>query len=218
MKQAPFLLIAICAALAAQTDPSGRVGRLSYINGPVSFQPAGVTDWVDADVNRPLTTGDQVWVGDGGRAEIHVGSTALRLGANTAFQFLNLDDQTMQLQLSQGTLTVRARNLAQNQNFEIDTPSLAFTVLHPGEYRIGANPDSQTTNVTVRSGAGEVTAGESAFPAGASQQAIVVGGDQTTFTLVSAPGTDGWDQWSASRDIREDRSPSARYVSREVGG
>ena len=30
-----ILLIAICAALAAQTDPSGRVGRLSYINGPV---------------------------------------------------------------------------------------------------------------------------------------------------------------------------------------
>jgi hypothetical protein len=216
--EVPIFLVAISAALAAQTDPSGRVGRLSYVSGPVSFQPAGVTDWVDADVNRPLTTGDQVWVGDGGRAEIHVGSTALRLGANTAFQFLNLDDQTMQIQLSQGTLTVRARNLAQGQNFEIDTPSLAFTVLHPGEYRIGANPDSQTTNVTVRSGAGEVTGGGSAFPVSASQQAIVVGGDQTTFNLVSAPGTDGWDQWSASRDLREDRSPSARYVSREVGG
>jgi hypothetical protein len=218
LKQVPILLIAFSAALVAQTDPSGRVGRLSYISGPVSFQPAGVTDWVDADVNRPLTTGDQVWVGDGGRAEIHVGSTALRLSANTAFQFLNLDDQTMQIQLSQGTLTVRARNLAQDQNFEIDTPSLAFTVLHPGEYRIGAYPDSQTTNVTVRSGAGEVTGGGSAFPVSASQQAIVVGGDQTTFNLVSAPGADTWDQWSASRDLREDRSPSARYVSREVGG
>ena len=218
MKQVPVLLIAICAALVAQTDPSGRVGRLSYIRGPVSFQPAGVTDWVDADVNRPLTTGDQVWVGDGGRAEIHVGSTALRLGPNSAFQFLNLDDQTIQIQLSEGNLTIRARYLAQDQNLEIDTPSLAFTVLHPGEYRIGANPDSQTTNVTVRSGGGEVTGGGSAFPVSASQQAIVVGGDQTTFNLVSAPGTDAWDQWSASRDLREDRSPSARYVSREVGG
>ena len=59
-----ILLIAVSAFLAAQTDPPGRVGRLSYSDGPVSFQPAGVTDWVDADVNRPLTTGDQVWVGD----------------------------------------------------------------------------------------------------------------------------------------------------------
>ena len=109
-----ILLITVSATfLSAQTDPPGRVGRLNYINGPVSFQPAGMTDWVDADVNRPLTTGDQVWVGDGGRAEIHVGSTALRLDSNTAFQFLNLDDQTIQIQLSQGTLTVRVRNLAQ---------------------------------------------------------------------------------------------------------
>ncbi len=139
------LLIAVPAAfLIAQTDPPGRVGRLSYMNGPVSFQPAGVTDWVDADLNRPLTTGDQVWVGGGGRAEIHVGSTALRLDSNTAFQFLNLDDQTTQIQLSQGTLTVRVRNLAQYQNLELDTPNMAFTVLRPGEYRIGADPDSQT--------------------------------------------------------------------------
>ncbi len=139
-------LIALSFSLAAQTDPSGRVGRLSYVNGPVSFQPAGVTEWVDAETNRPLTTGDQVWVGDGARAEIHVGSTALRLGSNTAFQFLNLDDQMMQIQLSQGTLTVRARVLSQNQNLELDTPNLAFTVLRPGEYRINANPDSQTTS------------------------------------------------------------------------
>lgn len=213
-----ILLIAASAFLAAQTDPSGRVGRLNYINGPVSFQPAGVTDWVDADVNRPLTTGDQVWVGDGGRAEIHVGSIALRLDSNTAFQFLNLDDQTIQIQLSQGTLTVRASYLAQGQNLEMDTPSMAFTVLRPGDYRIGADPDSQSTTVTVRDGDGEVTGGGRTFPVHARQQAIVVGGDQITCSLVSAPGLDEWDQWNASRDRREDDSPSARYVSREVDG
>ena len=139
-----ILLIAVSAAsLFAQIDPPGRVGRLNYVNGPVSFQPAGMTEWVDAYVNRPLTTGDQVWVGGGGRVEIHVGSTALRLDSNTAFEFLNLDDQTTQIQLSQGTLTVRVRNLAQYQNLEIDTPNMAFTALRPGEYRIDADPDSQ---------------------------------------------------------------------------
>jgi hypothetical protein len=214
-----ILLIAIPAAfLFAQTDPPGRVGRLSYSNGPVSFQPAGVTEWVDADVNRPLTTGDQVWVGAGGRAEIHVGSTALRLDSNTAFQFLNLDDQTAQIQLSQGTLTVRVRNLAQDQNLELDTPNMAFTMLRPGEYRIGADPDSQTTTVTVRGGSGEVTGGGQAFPVQSGQQAIVNGSDQITYSLVPAPRADQWDQWSSSRDLREDQSVSARYVSREMDG
>ena len=211
-------LIALSSILTAQTDPSGRVGRLSYVNGPVSFQPAGMTDWLDAEINRPLTTGDQVWVGDRGRAEIHVGSTALRLGSNTAFQFLNLDDQTIQIQLSQGTLTVRARNLAGNQNLELDTPSLAFTILRPGEYRITADPDAETTTVTTRSGDGEVTAGGQTFPVRQRQQAIVVGGDQITYNLVSAPRDDNWDQWNSRRDRQEDNSPSARYVSPEVGG
>ena len=214
-----ILLIATPAAfLFAQTDPPGRVGRLSYSNGPVSFQPAGVTEWVDADINRPLTTGDQVWVGGGGRAEIHVGSTALRLDSNTAFQFLNLDDQTTQIQLSQGTLTVRVRNLAQDQNLELDTPNMAFTMLRPGEYRIGADPDSQTTTVTVRGGTGEVTGGGQAFQVQSGQQAIVNGSDQITYSLVSAPRADQWDQWSSSRDLREDQSVSARYVSREMDG
>src|SRR5579864_4962801 len=214
-----ILLIGVSTAfLAAQTDPPGRAGRLSYVNGPVSLQPAGVTDWVDASINRPLTTGDHIWVGDGGQAEIHVGSMALRLNSDTAFQFLNLDDQTMQIQLSQGTLTARVRNFGQGQNFEIDTPSLAFTLLRPGKYRIGADPNAQTTTITVREGDGQVTGGGQTFPIHAREQAIVTGGDQITYDVEPAPGLDAWDQWSASRDLREDRSRSARYVSREVPG
>ena len=214
-----ILAIGVSAAfLGAQTDPPGRAGRLNYINGPVSFQPAGVTDWVDATINRPLTTGDHLWVGEGGQAEIHAGSTALRLDSNTAFQFLNLDDQTAQIQLSQGTLTARVRNFGQGQNFEIDTPSMAFTMLRPGEYRVGADPNAQTSTITVRAGDGEVTGGGQTFPVHAGQQAIVSGGDQITYDVEPAPGPDAWDQWSNSRDGREDRSPSARYVSREVPG
>jgi hypothetical protein len=213
-----LLMVAPAAFLAAQTDPPGRVGRLNYMDGPVSFQPAGVSDWVDASINRPLITGDYLWVGDRGRTELHVGSTALRLGPNTAFEFLNLDDQGVQIRLSEGTLTVRMRNLAQNQGFEIDTPNVAFTLLRPGEYRIDANPDSQATIITVRDGEGDVTGGGQAFPVYARQQVAVRGDDQITYNLAAAPGPDAWDQWSSSRDRREDQSQSARYVSREVAG
>jgi hypothetical protein len=212
------LIIASAAFLAAQTDPPGRVGRLNYMDGPVSFQPAGVNDWVDASINRPLIPGDNIWVGDRGRSELHVGSTALRLGPNTAFEFLNLDDQGVQIRLSEGTLTIHMRNFAQNQVFEVDTPNVAFTLLRPGEYRIDANPDSQSTIITVRDGEGDVTGGGDNFPVYARQQAAVRGGDRVTYNLASAPGADSWDQWCSSRDRREDQSQSARYVSREVAG
>jgi hypothetical protein len=212
------LIAASAAFLAAQTDPPGRVGRLNYMDGTVSFQPAGVSDWVDASVNRPLIPGDNIWVGDRARAELHVGSTALRLGANTAFQFLNLDDQTVQIRLSEGTLTVRLRGLAQGQVFEVDTTNLAFNLLRPGEYRIDNNPDSQTTTITVRDGEGDVTGGGQTFPVAARQQVVVSGADQITYSLASTPGADTWDQWCSTRDHREDQSQSARYVSREVEG
>jgi hypothetical protein len=218
IKRAVVLIVVSAAFLAAQTDPPGRVGRLNYMDGSVSFQPAGVNEWVDASVNRPLIPGDNVWVGDRGRAELHVGSAALRLGANTAFQFLNLDDQTVQIRLSEGTLTVRLRYLAQNQIFEIDTPNLAFTLDRPGEYRIDANPDSQTTILTVRDGEGEVTGGGQSFPVYARQRVVVRGDDQINYNLASAGGADEFDQWCSSRDRREDQSPSARYVSREIAG
>ena len=32
--------------------------RLGYMEGSVSFQPAGESEWVQAVSNRPMTTGD----------------------------------------------------------------------------------------------------------------------------------------------------------------
>ena len=60
-------------------DPPSRVGRLNYLSGTVSFHPESVDDWAPATVNYPLTIGDNLWTDQDGQAEVHVGSTALRL-------------------------------------------------------------------------------------------------------------------------------------------
>ncbi|HEY6372900.1 MAG TPA: hypothetical protein VIX37_20145, partial [Candidatus Sulfotelmatobacter sp.] len=44
-----------------QDDPPSRVARLGYLQGSISFQPAGESEWVEAARNRPLTTGDRLW-------------------------------------------------------------------------------------------------------------------------------------------------------------
>src|SRR5260370_6090964 len=200
------LMTASAAFLTAQIDPPSRVGRLNYVEGPVSFQPGGIDEWVDANLNRPLTTGDNVWVGERGRAEIHVGSTALSLGSDSAFQFLNWDDLTVQIRLSEGTLSVRLRSLAQNQIYEVDTPNLAFTLNRPGEYRIDANPDSQTTIVTVRDGDGDVTSGGQAFPIYSCHGVVVRGAGQTADDPASTGITVGEERWCFSRDVRRRRA------------
>src|SRR5450755_4639615 len=105
-----------------QDDPPTRVARLGYIEGSVSFQPAGEEDWVQAVPNRPMTTGDKLWADKDSRAELQLGSVVIRLSENTSVSFLNLDDNTVQLQLSSGSINVRVRQLDQNDAFEVDTP------------------------------------------------------------------------------------------------
>src|SRR5713226_5355272 len=140
-------------------DPPIRVARLSYVEGRVSFQPGGESDWGWATLNRPLTAGDSLWTGNGSRAEMHIGSTAIRVGGQTSVSFLNLDDRTVQIQLNSGTINLRVRNLYRGDVFEVDTPNLAFTVLRSGDYRITVDPQGSFTTITLRDGQGQVNGG-----------------------------------------------------------
>src|ERR1017187_7240151 len=214
------VLFAFARTAAAQgdVDPPGRVARLNYAQGSVSFQPAGTKDWVDASPNRPLTTGDNLWSDDNSRGELHVGSTALRLSSQTGISFLNLNDQATQIQLAQGSLFLHVRELDENEAFEVDTPNIAFSILRPGTYRVTVDPDGNSTFVDVRSGGGEVTGGGSAYNLHPGQRYSFTGSDQLNYNTQGLPGRDDFDNWSASRDQREERSVSARYVSRDVMG
>ena len=133
-----------------QDDPPSRVARLGYMEGSVSFQPSGETEWVEAVANRPMTTGDKLWADQNSRAELQLGSASIDLAPNTGFSFLNLDDNTVQIELSSGILNVRVRELDRDDVFEIDTPNQAFTVSQPGSYRIEASEDGTYTVVTIR--------------------------------------------------------------------
>src|SRR6202140_1423948 len=84
---------------ADDNDPSGRVARLNYLRGSVSFQPAGESDWVSAVVNRPMTTGDRIWADDGARAEMHLGAATIRLDAHTGLSFFTLNNRNTQSKL-----------------------------------------------------------------------------------------------------------------------
>jgi hypothetical protein len=212
-----FLIPLLTVGILAAQDPPSRVGRLNFINGNVSFQPGGGTDWVPATVNRPLTVGDQVFADEGARAEIHVSGITFRLGSKTAFEFLNLDDRNVQVRLSEGTLNVRVRRL-NGENVEVDTPNQAFTIQRPGAYRIDANPDNNQTSVTVRDGNGEVTTNSGAFGVQARQEAVLDGQDQVQYNVYDAPGADDFDNWAQSRDQHDDRSQSSRYVSQDMVG
>jgi len=199
-------------------DPPGRVARLNYSAGSVSMQPGGEGDWVQAVSNRPLTTGDNLWADKDSRAELHVGSTAIRLDSETSVTFLDLDDHTLQLKLSQGSIVLRVRHLDDGDMMEIDTPNLAFDVQSDGEYRIDANGDGNETDTTVWQGRGEATGGGASYVVVANQHARFSGTDQLDHEIDQIPAADDFDNFSFSRDQKEDHSESANYISPEVTG
>jgi len=224
--------VGMCAALLAVTalaprataadgdDPPGRVARLSYLRGAVSFQPAGESDWVTATINRPMTTGDKLWADMDSRAELHIGSAAIRLDSNTGFSFLNLDDRTTQIQLSAGTINIRVRRMERDEVFEVDTPNQAFSILRPGRYRLEASEDGNSTLVEVMDGKGEASGGGRSYTIERGERAALNGTDTLDADIdrIGRRDRDEFDDWCEERERREDRSRSVRYVSPEMVG
>lgn len=222
-----FAVLQFSAAATAQDqddedqgqDPPARVGRLNFSQGSISFRPAGEDDWVTAVPNRPMVTGDDLWADEDSRAEVHVGSAALRLGSRTGITFLELDDHTTQIRLAQGSLILRVRHVDDDDSYEVDTPNLAFSLLQPGEYRVDVSEDGSQTITTVWHGRGRVTGGGFSYNVIANQTATFNGNqDHLDYDLGQVPNRDDFDNWAFDRDDREDRSDSANYVSREMTG
>ncbi len=146
-----LLLLPIAPAALAQDygqDPPTRAGRIGYVQGSVSFQPSGQGDWLEAVPNRPLTTGDNLWVDRDSRAEVQIGSTSIRLGPETSLTFLELGNDVTQLRLSMGSVFFRVRHFGGDDTFEVDAPNLAFNVNRGGEFRLDVNGNGDQTTAT----------------------------------------------------------------------
>jgi hypothetical protein len=212
----PLLLLGV--ASADDADPSGRVARLGYTQGQVSIEPAGLSDWAAAGLNRPITTGDKIWSDADSRVELSIGSAVVRLGSSTGFSFLNLDDQTAQMQVTAGTASVHVRSMAQNETLEIDTPNTAVSLLGPGDYRVEVNDAGDTTVVKVSGGTAEVTGGGQDFPVHPQQSATFTGTTDVSEDVASLGAPDAFDDWTFARDRRQQSAQAWNHVSPDVIG
>jgi uncharacterized membrane protein YgcG len=203
---------------ADEGDPPSRVARISLVDGSVSFQPGGTGDWGSAARNRTVTIGDKIWADKDSRAELQAGQAAIHIGSMTALSFLNLDENITQMRLAEGALNFRVRELREGDLYEVDTPNLAFTVKQAGNFRIDVSENGDSTRVIVVRGDGEVTASGKTYAVHAGEAAEFSGTDNVAYSVSQAPEPDGLDRWSNERDLKEDNSTSAQYVSRDVPG
>ncbi len=199
-------------------DPPGRVARLSYVEGAVSFASADTGDWTDAVLNRPLTSGDRLWLDQDARAELEVGSTTLHLDRDTAFGFVRLDDSVLLTSLTEGAASIRVRTLADQETIQVETPNAAVRILRAGEYHIAVDTDSDQTIVKTRSGEAEVMGGSASHLVRASQEGVFTGLEELRVQIGPIAPRTAFETWADDRARREDASVSSRYVSSEVIG
>jgi len=201
------------------TDPPARVARLSYLAGDVALLPAGAHDWSDADLNRPLTSGDRLSSGNGSRAELELGGAALRIDGQTDLGLLDMDGRIGQFELTQGSLNLEVRRLADGQSYEIDTPTVALVVDQPGTFRVDIDGNGQSTAVTVFAGNAVV------FGENDAHQDVVAGRryrfDNAALQVVrisDIAGGDAFDAWCSDRDRHDNGALAQQYVASDVVG
>ena len=198
-------------------DPPTRVGRVSDMQGTVSLFTVGASDWTPASLNYPLTTGDALWADSGARAEVHLGSSAVRIAPQTSLVFGEVSDTVTQVRVDEGSIDVHVRYLSTGEIYEIDTPAGVVSLLDQGHYRIDVTPDGRRATLTVRDGSADLTVGDRDYPVGAGTSATIIGADRPPVTG-AAMQQDDWERWADGRDQREDAVQSTRYVSRDMVG
>ncbi|HKW54129.1 MAG TPA: DUF6600 domain-containing protein, partial [Stellaceae bacterium] len=214
------LLALNAGAALAQADPPGRVGRLSYIDGTVSFHTADQTEWAPATLNYPVVAGESFWTEPQARAEIQVGPAEFRLDESTALDVVALDDAHTRLGLSQGTVNLHLRT-ATPGGVEVLTPQGTVTLTDAGSYHIeagapvsGGVPDRMA--VTVLEGRAQVSGPRRAIDVLPGESAVLMG-NPAGVTLVEGNSTP-FDDWALERERRQDVLAATRYVSPQTTG
>jgi uncharacterized membrane protein YgcG len=202
----------------SDNDQQHGVGRLSIVQGDVNVKRGDNGQLVAAIVNAPLMTQDHVQTSPGSRAEVQFDyANLVRLAPNTDLGFAALEYHRYQIQLGAGTIIYRVlRN--QDAQAEVDTPSIAFRPMGEGEYRISVLDDG-TTQITVRSGSGQIFGPRGSEQLQAGRSTLVRGNpSEPEFQSTYEVARDQFDDWSANRDHELLASQSYNYVSPDVYG
>ena len=197
-----LIALAVASPMAfAQEDLPGRVGRVANLAGELFIAPQDRPDaWAPAALNYPVASGDNLWVGNDGRAEVDVGGTQLRLAGDSNIHVSRLDEREFAIFVAQGRVSIRVRVLEGGEMARVDTPNAQVTITRPGLYRIDVSPDREHTRLVVREGEVNVQTASALQQVLPGQSAEIDGPNPQYATVQNGIGLDGFDTWVADRD------------------
>jgi hypothetical protein len=203
----------------ASGEPSGRVGRLAFVQGTVSFHDANRTDWQPATVNRPLSTGDAVWTEPNAHSEVSIAGTRVRLDGATQLDMATIDDQRTRLQIDQGRVDIKTFAYDARQPYDLVTPRGVATLQQQGDYYVEAGSTDDPTRLGVRAGAAQFQAPDGRVLAVRAGEVVEVTGDGSSMELhtIQAPPPPMPQYWAGrDRVVAYDQPP--QYLSAGITG
>ena len=183
-------------SLAANDSPV-MVGRIYYIEGSLLRYVASENDWVAVVRDAPFSTGDTLYSGRKGQAELGIpNGTWIRIGDNTQIQFTGLDSDVSEIDIAAGL----ARLYNKDSGLVIRATSpFGYVLVYPNsvfDYYVGEN---SAEIVPVK---GRITFVHSAtnarYEVSPGNPSILV--DQNQVTTGYGDVDPNWDGWNRTRD------------------
>jgi hypothetical protein len=214
---AALLAGALAAAPVAAQELPGRVGRIADTEGTVWLRDGDDREWTAAVRNRPLTGRDHLATDNDARAELHIGSSTLRVGPATEIEFVELDDERIQVAVHRGSVALRVRSDQVADELTLLTDDGRLRPLRAGHYRVDVEPASSFAQVW--SGELRFEASDSTLVINAGQRAeFWRARDGRTHYSWADEGRDAFGAWALGRDRDEMRYAGSRHVSPEMTG
>jgi len=232
---APFartlLMTGTCAVMAlaatasySQDQPSGPppgMGRIGIVQGNISIQPVGEDSWGQAEPNMPLSPGYRVFADQQSRGEVQAGVVRAYLGPNTDLTLTSFDSEGVVLGVASGSAEVASDGFPYGGSVQVQTPNGAIGSVGRVLFRVDVFPDQQSTVITNDSHSSQLLInGGGGFQLHLEGgQSVQLSGTNPVYAQPLEPAPmDDFLRWSVGLEVHRGNSPSAQYVSPEIGG
>lgn len=200
-------------------DPPPEAGRISYISGNVSIQPATSDQWGQAYPNLPVGPGDRIYTDNDGRAEIQIGRTYVRIAPNSDVTLVDDSQFNINFGVAQGSIRLHSFGLWPRQLVDISTPNGNAEFGEQGDVRVDVLREDGATVFTNLGQFADITGAGNYRQQLDYGQSLEVAGTNPVYPQWLQPAPpDQLDAWSQERDQRLAQVASYQYVSPDVPG
>ena len=153
MKPIP-LMITVATLLAcslptlAQTAPA----RITLLSGQVDMRSNGKAASHGAQMNAPVAAHNIISTRPRAQTEIQIGSTVVRLDAESELEISQIDAKHVSLNLHYGSAFFNVQDSSIVPQFEVRTTQGRLSLLEPGQVRVDAGTQPDATAIRLFSG------------------------------------------------------------------